>query len=265
MCSAPTFHSPKPLPSGPANQAIARDSNLHIIRSTPVSQRGTLADLLFCSRNRDPRVLPYPDKLSRQDVPVASMGSFRRHCPLRTIISVLAALLVFVYWTQHQPAPITMPEDTLSRLVVSVRHSGSYSLTFSVTNKHDAPLTVLKWQSPFDPSAVHQGVLKLYSPADSDMPLDIPIVQIRRRMPPGRDALVTIEPGQTAEHQVELKEPVVPIDKLKGDVKISGQGRWLSVWQKRADEVSAKELEDLGGGDQTLTGDYVIEPVTVTF
>ncbi|KAK6197022.1 NRPS protein [Pestalotiopsis sp. IQ-011] len=158
-----------------------------------------------------------------------------------------------------------MSNGALSQLAVSVRKSASNDLTFSVTNNHAAPITLLRWESPLDPLALKLGKVRLFAPADSKEALDIPIIMVRRKMPPGTESLVTIEPGETAESSIELKEPLVPVDKLTGHVKVSYQGRWVSAWQKRADQISPKELEDLNAGEEALSGDYSMEPVTVGF
>ncbi|KAH8198799.1 hypothetical protein TruAng_007022 [Truncatella angustata] len=158
-----------------------------------------------------------------------------------------------------------MSTDPLSRLAVSVRKSASHTLTFSVTNNHDAPITILKWETPLDPLALKVGKVKLFAPADSNDALDFPTIQVRRKMPPGQDQLVTILPGDTKESSVELDVPFFPVDQLKGDVKITCQGRWVSAWQKTADEISPKELEELNAGDEALSGEYEMVPVTVNF
>lgn len=188
-----------------------------------------------------------------------------RQFPFRTILTFLAIIAIIWYSKQQRLAPSTMSKDVLSHLAVSVRKSASQELTFSVTNNHDTPITFLKWESPLDLSVLKLGGVKLFAPADSDDALDIPTIQIRRKMPPDEGSLVTFEPGETKEQSIELKEPVVPIDKLKGDVMITVQGRWVSVWQKRVDEISPKELEELNTGDEAVEGEYSIEPVVVHF
>ncbi|KAM0807686.1 hypothetical protein AB5N19_08026 [Seiridium cardinale] len=188
-----------------------------------------------------------------------------RHRPFGLILALLAAASILWYSKQHRPTPSTMSADALSHLAVSVRKSASYTLTFSVTNQNDVPITLLRWESPLDPLALSLGVVKLFVPADSEDALDIPTIQVRRKMPPGPDSLITIEPGSTAEGSIELKEPRVPLDKLKGDVKVSCKGRWTSVWQKRADQVSQKELEELNAGKEALSGEYSVDPATLTF
>lgn len=156
--------------------------------------------------------------------------------------------------------------DTLSRLKVSVRKTAPTTITFTVTNHHDAPLTVLRWESPLDPLAIQLGVVQFFSPADSSSPLDIPTMQVRRRVPPNQESLITIGPGQSVENSLELREPIVPIDQLKGkEVKLASQGKWVCVWPKTADQLSPKELEELGGGDEVLSGDISMDPVVVDF
>lgn len=196
------------------------------------------------------------------------MSYSRRHYHFRNIITLFAAtaFTIFCFTKLHQANTTTiMASGTLSHLAVSIRKSASNDLTFSVTNNHDEPITLLRWESPLDPLAVKLGKVKLFAPADSKEALDIPIIMVRRKMPPGQESLVTIEPGATAESTIELREPLVPVDKLKGDVKVSYQGRWVSAWQKRADKISPKELEDLNAGEEALSGDYSMEPVTLNF
>ncbi|KAI0121181.1 hypothetical protein BJ170DRAFT_688271 [Xylariales sp. AK1849] len=157
-----------------------------------------------------------------------------------------------------------MSHDTLSQLAISVRKSATNTLTVSVTNHHDATLTLLRWKSPLDPLALQLGVFG-FTPSDGGSALEIPTIQVRRKMPPGPDSLVTIEPGQTKEQELQLREPIVPLDKLKGEVTVSCQGRWTSVWQKRAEEISIEALDALDAGDEVLTGEFAITPVVLSF
>jgi hypothetical protein len=184
----------------------------------------------------------------------------------RILLAFLAAIVVFRVWEQRPTTKVTMAAaDTLSQLKVSVRKSAPVAITFAVTNNHDSPLTVLRWDSPLDPSAIQLGVLQFFSPPDSSSPLDIPTIRVRRRVPPSQDSLVTLAPGQTVEQSLELKEPIVPVDQLKGEVKVACQGKWLCVWAKTADQLSSKELEELGVGEQALSGDISMEPLVLSF
>ncbi|ORY60063.1 uncharacterized protein BCR38DRAFT_412268 [Pseudomassariella vexata] len=158
-----------------------------------------------------------------------------------------------------------MSNPLLSKLEISVRKASASppKLAISVTNTHDQSLTVLKWDSPLDPLVIQLGHLKI-TPVGADGPLDIPIIQVRRIMPAGKDQLVTIEPGETKEHEIELKETIVPLDKLAGGARIVCEGEWTSVWQSKLEEVDKEALENLGMGN-ALRGSYESKPVTVEF
>lgn len=193
------------------------------------------------------------------------MSATGRHHPFRILLLLLAVTAIIWVSRNQRRASTDMSQDVLSNLAVAVRKSAAHELTFSVTNNHDAPITLLKWESPLDLSVLKLGGVQLYMPADSDDALDIPTIRIRRKMPPDHDSLVTLEPGETREQAIELKEPVVPMEKLKGDVKITVQGRWVCAWQKRVDQISDKELKELNAGEDALEGEYFMEPVILNF
>ncbi|KAH8682614.1 hypothetical protein BX600DRAFT_544955 [Xylariales sp. PMI_506] len=156
-----------------------------------------------------------------------------------------------------------MPHDPLSDLVISVRKSAEFTLTVSVTNQGDGPLTILAWESPLDPAALQLGVVKLQV---AGSPLDIPTIHIRRKVPPSPESLVTIEPGQAAEQQIRLGEPLVSPDRLTGEVKVLLEGRWVAVWQVRREDLEPRMLENIGVGEEGgLTGPFSMEPHVLEF
>ncbi|KAI0025310.1 hypothetical protein F4780DRAFT_426791 [Xylariomycetidae sp. FL0641] len=191
-------------------------------------------------------------------------------------ISVLCFIIVvaLLYWKSGSSRELDrsdisdstaarMPSPA-SNLKVSVRQSNLSppKLTLGVTNTHSDPVTILSWNSPLDPLALQLGLLSFY-PSGSDKPIEIAAIQIRRKMPPGADALVTIPPGETKEQELELREPIVPLKQLKGNVKVVCKGEWTSVWPSKADDVSAESLEKLGASDGASTGSFESDPVQI--
>ncbi|KAI1424804.1 hypothetical protein F5Y12DRAFT_423104 [Xylaria sp. FL1777] len=163
-----------------------------------------------------------------------------------------------------QPARVDMANHILSALEVSVRQATSSSpkLTIGVTNTHSSPVTVFTWNSPLDPLAVQLGLLS-FTPEGKDAPVDIPIIQVRRLMPPGDDAYVTIEPGQTEEREVVLRQPIVPLDKLQGKVRVVCKGEWKSVWALKKEDISAESLKNGGADDAALKGHFESNQVDI--
>ncbi|XXG96368.1 hypothetical protein Hte_002650 [Hypoxylon texense] len=147
--------------------------------------------------------------------------------------------------------------SVIPKLQVSVRQVSTSppKLGIAVTNTHAGPVTVLTWDSPLDPLALQLGVLSFFAAADDggtgtsfSSPIDIPTIQVRRKMPPGADSLVTIAAGQTREQELELREPIVPLGRLRGTtVRVVCNGEWRSVWASEADAVSKDSLENADG------------------
>ncbi|KAI1084606.1 hypothetical protein F5B20DRAFT_212574 [Whalleya microplaca] len=164
------------------------------------------------------------------------MGA-KRLRPSRSILLPLVAFALFLLFRYtstvgiYGPVVDKMPDPVASKLEVSVRQSSSSppKLAIGVTNTHTEAVTVLSWNSPLDPLALQLGLLS-FMPAGSDSAVEIPKIQIRRQMPPGPESFVTIEAGQTKEQEIELRAPIVPLEKLRGRVSVVCKGEWLSVW-----------------------------------
>ncbi|KAI1345456.1 hypothetical protein F5Y01DRAFT_57670 [Xylaria sp. FL0043] len=197
------------------------------------------------------------------------------------VFAILGIVFVFIIlwnsWTSSsidadadsvalEQARVDMSDQVLSALKVSVRQESSSppKLTIGVTNTHSSPVTVFTWNSPLDPLAVQLGLLS-FTPEGKDTPVDIPTIQVRRIMPPGDDAYVTIEPGQTEEREVLLKRPMVPLDQLQGKVKVVCKGEWKSVWASKKEDISAEALKSGGADNAALKGIFESEPVEMEF
>lgn len=118
-------------------------------------------------------------------------------------------------------------------------------------------MSFLTWDTPFDPLAVNTGVLSL---KDAETGVDIPSpgMQLRRQMPPPRDAIVEIAPDSSSERELNLSSPWIPTDGKKYQVAV--QGTWRAIWQKPAAQVTDQELAALKG-DEAMPGDFQSESV----
>ncbi|KAI1812704.1 hypothetical protein GGS20DRAFT_519918 [Poronia punctata] len=186
------------------------------------------------------------------------------------IFAIISFIGIFLYlfWTTTTTTITTniMSDQNAitSSLKVAVRQASQDppKLIISVTNTHSDPVTVFTWNSPLDSLAVQLGLVE-FTPEDQENPIDIPTIQVRRLMPPKEDAFVTIEPGETEEKEILLREPVVPLGKIRGKkTKVVCKGEWKGVWDKKKGDV---ELKVLRNGEGALKGRYESEPAEVQF
>ncbi|KAK1985234.1 hypothetical protein LZ30DRAFT_584555 [Colletotrichum cereale] len=150
----------------------------------------------------------------------------------------------------------------LANLAVRIRQTSSSppTLALSVTNKHDAPLTILRWKTPLDPLAIQLGLVSI-TPEGNSKPMELPTIELRRLMPPPQDDLVTLQPGEHREQEVVLREPIVPLGQLGKTARVAVKGKWGTVWPTTADNLSQETIEKLQFGDGVLTGEFESEAV----
>lgn len=147
--------------------------------------------------------------------------------------------------------------DPSSALAVSISSTdeGSSSssspptVKLSVTNNHNQPITVLRWDTPLDPMAFKLGVLSLYK--GDGTPLELMTASVRRLMPPAEDQFITIAPGETAVNEVELGAPVVSEDLgLEGKkIEVQASGQWTYAWPMDNQAVLSRFREKIGGAE----------------
>ncbi|KAH9896327.1 hypothetical protein F4778DRAFT_745970 [Xylariomycetidae sp. FL2044] len=189
----------------------------------------------------------------------------------RIYVLLVASVLVLLFVLSDGPrspllksATPKMSDSVPSKLKVTVRQTSTSppKIAIGVTNTDSDPVTILTYNSPLDPLAVQLGLLT-FTPESSENPIDIPTIQVRRKMPPGPESLVTIEPDQTQEQELELKAPVVPLDKLRGHVQVVCRGDWMSIWRSTAEDISESSLKDAGAGEDAFRGSFESQEVDV--
>ncbi|KAK8133637.1 hypothetical protein PG984_005649 [Apiospora sp. TS-2023a] len=180
-----------------------------------------------------------------------------------TALVFVAVALLFLFWKNSAAdsfpltgSPNSAAISMASNLEVAIRHAGEHKLALAVTNTGDKPLNVLTWNSPLDPIALKLGLVELF-PSGSSEPIQINTIQVRRKMPPESDSVVTIKAGETKENVLEIGEPVVPSDKLNGKMTVRCKGSWMGVWG--ADDFKTEELEKIGSAEETQFGEFEAE------
>ncbi|GME23960.1 hypothetical protein GTA08_BOTSDO13883 [Neofusicoccum parvum] len=193
--------------------------------------------------------------------------------PSRPILPALLGLLTItalLYYLTLTPTSATKPPtpdaaapaNPLTHLRVSLRQTSTSppTLTARVTNTHPStPLTLLTWDTPLDPLALRLGLATVtFGAAGDDEVLAIPVVQVRRKLPPAADAVVVVEPaGGWAEQEFVLEEPVLDVGRIRGGggrARVGLGGRWAKVWEGR----------EMGMGEgEALSGEWEVGPVEV--
>ncbi|EQB56618.1 hypothetical protein CGLO_03354 [Colletotrichum gloeosporioides Cg-14] len=197
---------------------------------------------------------------------ISSARSFFR--PVVLLLIVLFLVLTYNHGSSRDTQS-NMSEETninvLSKLSIRIRQSSTSppTVTFSVTNEHTTPLTILRWATPLDPLALQLGVLSV-TPDGADAPLEIDTVALKRVMPPRDEDMVTLQPGDTTENEVILRDTVLPFDRLGKKPRVAAKGTWQTVWPTMADKLSKDTLMQLQFGDGVLSGEFETEAIEVT-
>jgi len=117
--------------------------------------------------------------------------------------------------------------------------------------------------------ALKVGVLSLTAQGSSE-PAQLATIAVRRLMPPQADQFVTLEPGETATNEQELKPPVVMPEELgikHKMVQVQAIGEWSHVWPLGHEDVINHHREKVGGAesDGSARGSFMSEPLDVQF
>lgn len=140
--------------------------------------------------------------------------------PIRLQVT-LAAQLPTIY--QAQPLSIPIP--------------------VSIHNPAHFPVTVLKWNTPFDPRAGVLGVFKIVDTiTGKTLPVDT--IKISRKLPASTDDLIEIPADQTIDTVANLPQLHLEVGH---EYSVHAQGIWHAVWGSRLADVTASQLEQLAG------------------
>ncbi|KAF4314103.1 hypothetical protein GTA08_BOTSDO01757 [Botryosphaeria dothidea] len=153
----------------------------------------------------------------------------------------------------------TMASPSHLQISLAQKSKSPPTITIRVKNTHpDTPLTFVTWNTPLDPSALPLGVISVADAASGER-LNKDTIKIGRKTPPAPDQFVTIAPGEAREQDLELKGPLVPLDKASGKLKVSCKGAWGDVWA--GESVGPSEWQEKSG--KGLNGEYESEALEV--
>lgn len=185
----------------------------------------------------------------------------------RNVMGLLTAFIAFTLyksWTASSTPVMESSNGPIAGLQLTLAPTGGdadpWSIDATVTNNNDHPVTILNYNSPFDPLSLKLGLFKI-TPEDATEPIQYPTIAIRRIWPPRRDALVTIQPGQSQSKTFNLKEIPGSDSWEWGQFTVVLKGKWDGVWSVAADEVSQESLEDPVGSPEVQQGDFTSEPL----
>lgn len=169
-------------------------------------------------------------------------------------LTTISALYLLYPGTTALPAMTTSSSKSISRLVVKISEQSSPSeLKVSIHNNDPSQtITLLSWDTPFDPQAINSGVLRLEHAVTGEE-VASPGMKLNRKLPPPRDDLVEIGVGSTVTKNIVLNSPWIPTDGQS--YRAHFQGRWKALWPKPAAEVTDEELASIVG-DARLQGDF---------
>ncbi|KAH8176921.1 hypothetical protein LIA77_02003 [Sarocladium implicatum] len=150
------------------------------------------------------------------------------------------------------PSPASPLQGLKVTLEEATPPSSDLIIIATVTNTNESPVTLLDYGSPLDSLALQLGLLRL-TPEGAAEPLELPTIQLRRVWPPSRDSLVTIPTDGSLRNEIELKEPVVKVEELKGSTyRVKMEGRWQAVWMGEKGDVDVAALDEPGGDDKVF-------------
>lgn len=146
---------------------------------------------------------------------------------------------------------------------LDVRISGQPSpsqLEVTIRNSHPSQtITLLSWDTPFDPQAINSGVLCLEN-AKTGEEVQSPGMKLNRKLPPPREDLIEISAGSTVTKNIALDAPWIPADGQ--DYRVHYQGSWRAMWAKSAAQITDEELASFTG-DAGLQGGFSSDKIEV--
>jgi len=121
----------------------------------------------------------------------------------------------------------------------------SLSLQTSIHNPTTTPITVLRWNTPFDPRA---SLLNLFEVRDiiTGHALAADTIKISRKLPTSVDDLVEINDGET----VTCDATLTGLHFQTGhEYSVRTRGVWMAIWLKRLVDVTASQFTGLIGAE----------------
>ncbi|KAJ5557373.1 hypothetical protein N7494_001288 [Penicillium frequentans] len=121
----------------------------------------------------------------------------------------------------------------------------SLPLQISIHNSTITPITILRWNTPFDPLA---SLLDLFEVRDTTTghTLAADAIKISRRLPASMNDLVEINVGKTMTCDATLSGLYF---QTGHEYSVRARGIWMAVWLKGLLDVTASQLKELSGSE----------------
>jgi hypothetical protein len=130
-------------------------------------------------------------------------------------------------------------------------------IKITVANTGNEKVTLLKWGSPLDRISPMLGIFEVRD-VETDVPVEMPVMKVSRKLPPQEEDLVEIGPGDSAQAIVKLP----PFGLQSGhSYSIQAKGWWQAVWALPKETVISTRLQDISEG---LSGSFCSEPTVVS-
>lgn len=198
------------------------------------------------------------------------MSAARSSSGLRVLVGLFVTIAFFTYFSSSDAdLRLTMNDKTAARPIpgidVSLKQTQTSppTVTVKVTNTNSEPVTILQYASPLDGLALQLGLLSIV-PDGASTPLEIPTLQVRRKWPPDAESLITIEPGQSQEQEIVLREPVVSEEDLGKKARVQLKGTWEAVWAKKKADITKESLNDVRGSKDVYSGKFLSNSLEIT-
>lgn len=185
-----------------------------------------------------------------------------------SIVGVIVSIVVFYLLISHYRRPNMAttsggdsgpvePHPSKSQLVLTINQteSGQASVRVTLTNTHPkTTISVLNWDTPFDPSAVALGVFKVVDKSTNEEvpPLGL---KINRLLPPPEEDYLLLKPQHAITKDIVLDAPGFTLENGKS-YDVQARGKWKAVWHADSANVGVENLRRIGGPTGPLNWEF---------
>lgn len=190
------------------------------------------------------------------------MSLLRTSSAARLFVGLFVTAGIFTYYMNSLP-PLASPMDQepspgpIAGISVSVRQKSASPPTVSVrvTNTNPHPVTFLSYGSPLDGLVLQLGLLAI-TPDGGGAPLELPALEVQRKWPPDRDALITLAAGEGQQQDVVLREELVSPESVGAKATVQLRGRWQAVWGKAKEDIGDESVRKAGIAEDAYSGEF---------
>jgi hypothetical protein len=155
---------------------------------------------------------------------------------------------------QYLPVEPHLKKSDLT-LTLNRTESDIPSVKVTVTNYHfSTTVSLLMWDSPFDPQAVATGMFRIIDRASGK---EVPSLGLKmsRLLAPKAEDFVELLPRHAVTKDVPLEEPDIALESGRSyDIQV--RSTWKAVWYANINEVGQNQLQRIGGPTGLVSWEY---------